>query len=318
MDIEGASRVVSNLINAGALSVFVPLAVVGVMLSGPLARRLRTSRVLAALSLLSIAGIVASTFRERDLLMWLSDLGAVISCSECPPHLGWLTDADLWSRASQVETAWLLNAALFVPAGLFITLATHRPWRVLLMLVGLSLLIEVVQDVSYLGAPDPADLLANSLGAAIGVLVAAGYLALAARRRPSDASAPPSRRALLAGMAAIVLLVGLGWLGVQVGADMRQEALRAELQTAFAGTTSTDLATRLATDDGLSGLWAAVTTWPTYLGRVGETNEFEGRYTAQFFGAYRCVYVRWTTDGFTLRDASGDECAEFRERPPSE
>ena len=220
MDIEGASRVVSNLINAGALPVFVSLAVVAVPLSGPLARRLRASRALAALSLLSIAGIVAATIREQDLLMWVSDLGAVISCTDCT-HLGWLTDADQWSRASQVDAAWSLNVALFVPAGLFITHATRRPWRVFFALVGLSLLIEVVQDLTYLGAPDPADLLANSLGAALGVLVAVGYLTLAARRRPSDATAPPSRRALLVGVATIVLLVGLGWLGVQVGADMR-------------------------------------------------------------------------------------------------
>ena len=92
----------------------------------------------------------------------------------------------------------------------------------------------------------------------------------------------------------------------------------AELRTAFAGTTSTDMAQQIATDDGFSGLLAAVTTWPTYLGRVGETDAFEGRYTVQSFGAYRCVYIRWTINGFTLRDASGDECAEFRDRPPSE
>jgi VanZ like family len=317
VDTEGASRVVSNLINAGTLPVFVPLAVLAVVLSGPLARRLRTSRALAALSLLSIAGIVAATFREQDLRLWLSDLGAVITCSECT-HLGWLTDAGLWSRASQVDAAWSLNLALFVPAGLFTTLATHRPWRVLVALAGLSLLIEVVQDLTYLGAPDPADLLANVLGAALGVILAAGYLSLVARLRPSDATTPPSRRAMLPGVAAIALLVGLGWLGVQVGADMRQAALRTELGTAFAGTTATAMALRMASDEGFSGILAAVTTRPGYLDRVGETDEFEGRYTTQFFGAYRCVYIRWTTDGFTLRDASGDECAEFRERPPSD
>jgi hypothetical protein len=316
VDIEGASRVVSNLIDAGALPVFVPLAVVSVVLSGPVARRLRTSRVLAALSLLSLAGIVAATFRERDLLLWLSDLGAVASCSDCA-HLGWLTDADLWSRASQVDAAWSLNVALFVPAGLFITLATHRPWRVLVALVGLSLLIEVVQDLTYVGAPDPADLVANSLGAAIGAIIAVGYLALAARLRPSDATAPSSRRVLLVGIAAIVLLVGLGRLGVEVGADMRQQAMRAELRTAFAGTTAADMSRRIETDGGFAGLLAAVTTRPMYLGRVGDTEVFEGRYTMQFFGVYRCVDVRWTSAGFTLRDSSGDECAAFRDRPPS-
>jgi hypothetical protein len=247
--------------------------------------------------------------------MWFSN--TVGSCSGCT-HLGWLTDAELWSRASRVDAAWLLNVALFVPAGLFATLATRRPWRVLVALVGLSLLIEVVQDLTYLGAPDPADLLANALGAALGVIVASGYLSLAARLRPSDATAPPSSRALFVGMAAIAMLVGLAWLGVQVGADMRQAALRAELQTVFAGTTSTDMARRIATDDGFTGLLAAVTTRPGYLGRVGETDQFEARYTAQFFGAYRCVYIRWTTAGLALRDASGHECAEFRERPPSE
>lgn len=317
VDLEGASGIVSNLIQAGAVLVFVPLAIVAFALSGPLSRRWRTSRALAALTLLSIAAIVAATFREPDLRLWLSDLGRVVSCPDCS-HLGWLTDARLWSRASRVDAAWLLNVALFVPAGVFATLATHRPWRVLAALAGLSLLIEVAQDLTAMGAPDPADLLANSIGAAIGVIIGAGYRSLAPDRRAGDVAVPPSRHARLVGIVAIVLLLGLGWLGLQVGADMRMAAVRSELRTAFSGTTSMDVARWISTDDGYVEVLDAVGTRPTYLGRVGKTDEIEGRYTTQFFGAYRCVYIRWTSGGFTLRDASGDECSTFRERPPEE
>ena len=118
-------------------------------------------------------------------------------------------------------------------------------------------------------------------------------------------------------MSAMALLVGLGWLGLEVGADMWQPAMRAELRNAFAGTTATDMVRRMGTDDGYAGLPATVTKRPMYLGRVGETDEFEGRYAVQSFGAYRCVDVRCKTAGFTLRDASGAECAGFPDRPPS-
>ena len=62
----------------------------------------------------------------------------------------------------------------------------------------------------------------------------------------------------------------------------------------------------------------ATATRPMYLGQVGDTEQFEARYTTQFFGLHRCVTIRWTTTGFSLSDGSDDTCTEFRDRPPPE
>ena len=172
--------------------------------------------------------------------------------------------------------------------------------------------------MTFLGQPDPADLVANSLGAAIGVVIGMGTLLVSPRFGSHEGAMAPTRRGLVLGLGAICLLVGLGWAGQQLGADQRRDALRHELQDRFAGSTSTDIAARLATEEGFSELLAGVTTRPTYLAQVGETDQFEGRYSVQFFGSYRCVFIRWTTAGFTLRDGSGEECSVFRDRPPGD
>ena len=151
MDTEGLSRVASQLIGAGALVVFLPLLVVAVLISGPVARRLDTSRVVAALSLASLAGILAVTLRQGDVLLLFSDIDAVASCSDCP-RFSWLTDAALLSGVSRVDLGWLLNVALFIPAGLFMTLALRRPGRVFASLVVLSAIIEAVPGRDLPGA----------------------------------------------------------------------------------------------------------------------------------------------------------------------
>ena len=150
MDFDGISRPVTQLIDAGALVVFVPSLLLAVLLSGPFARRWGTSRWLTALALASVAGIIAATLRERDLLLWSEDIGAILACVGCD-RFGWLTDADLWSGVTQVQVGWLLNVALFVPAGILLTLASGRPRRVLVGLIGLSFAIEVIQDLTFLG-----------------------------------------------------------------------------------------------------------------------------------------------------------------------
>ncbi len=316
MDAEHASRLVTDLVDAGVLLVFVPLLFVAAVLAGPVARRIGSSRLLAWLALVSIAGILAATLRERDLLAQLSDAGPT-SCAGCVPF-GWLTDPRLWSRAARIDSAWLLNVALFIPAGLLVTLASRRPGRVLVAMAGLALSIEVIQDLARLGSPDPADLVANSVGAAIGV----GLGIAALRVRPARIAHQPdpttSRRAEVAFIVGAITIVTLGWLGLSLGADARLDSLRQELTEAFAGSTASNMEARLASTEGFDETLASVSVRPSYLGRVGASEQFEGRYATQFFGLWRCAYIRWTADGFELRDGSGDECSVFRERPPTE
>ena len=79
----------------------------------------------------------------------------------------------------------LADVALFVPPVVFATLATRRPLGVLAAGTALSALIEAVQAfVPALGrACDTNDWAMNTTGAVLGVLLAAGTLALADRRR---------------------------------------------------------------------------------------------------------------------------------------
>jgi hypothetical protein len=169
-----------------------------------------------------------------------------------------------------------------------------------------------------LGAPDPADLVANSIGAAVGV----GLAAIVARVGAESVGGPHGRwsrrRASLLAAAAALAVAGIGWLGLLAGADARQATLARELGDAFAGTTSTAIATRLASDGGFDELLAATASRPSYLGRVGATGMFEARYSVEFFGLHRCVFIRWVTAGFFLRNGSGHECTVFRENPPEQ
>lgn len=77
----------------------------------------------------------------------------------------------------------LANVALLLPAAVFATLAARRPWAVLAVGAGLSAGIEAVQAaVPAIGrACDTNDWAMNTLGVAVGVLLARGTLALADR-----------------------------------------------------------------------------------------------------------------------------------------
>jgi glycopeptide antibiotics resistance protein len=71
-------------------------------------------------------------------------------------------------KSLSLDKQWFLNAALFIPAGLVLTWTFGKTTRVIVALLALSMSIEFFQRVFYLGAADPADIVANSIGAIIG------------------------------------------------------------------------------------------------------------------------------------------------------
>lgn len=87
----------------------------------------------------------------------------------------------------------LANVALLLPAVVFATLATRRPWAVLVAGSALSVGIEAAQAlVPAIGrACDTNDWAMNTLGVVIGVLVARATLGLA--DRSARAAEPPAR-----------------------------------------------------------------------------------------------------------------------------
>ena len=77
-----------------------------------------------------------------------------------------------WLTYSRVE--FLANIAMFVPIGVFFVLLMGRGWWFAAMLagVGLTFVIEFIQLFLPARVPDVRDLIANSLGACVGVVVA--------------------------------------------------------------------------------------------------------------------------------------------------
>ena len=87
-----------------------------------------------------------------------------------------------WLDFATVE--FLANVAMFVPLGLFFVLLLGRGrwWLAILFGVALTVGIEFVQQFLPSRVSDPRDLMANSIGATLGVLVAIVMTAAKARR----------------------------------------------------------------------------------------------------------------------------------------
>ncbi len=90
--------------------------------------------------------------------------------------------ATRWLDYPTVE--FLANVAMFVPLGVLMVLLLGRRlwWLGILVGVGLTLAIEFVQQALPTRVSDPRDLLANTIGATLGVLVALVMTAGSARR----------------------------------------------------------------------------------------------------------------------------------------
>ena len=295
--VDGTSRDVSSIADTHALPALVVLLVAAAVLTWWLRRSGRTDQTFGALfaSFASVSLIVAVTLLRSG---W-------------PPHisLGRVTD---WSTTGLQglrsdpfgSSQFILNVVLFVPAGVMWTGMTRRPAVVAAALVALSVLIESVQAVTGLGAPDVADLVANSIGALVGAFAAA----LLARLRPrAEGTLSPRKQAMAA--VAVLALATVGLALVLVGAGRHQQSLRRELQTAFAGTTKADVDRWNADGTMLQEVFAAVSAFAD--GTQYSPDEVKVRYPAPFFGLHRCVFVIWTPTAVEFKLGSGDACTDF-------
>jgi glycopeptide antibiotics resistance protein len=98
-----------------------------------------------------------------------------------------------WLDFDAVEL--LLNVAMFVPLGLFLVLLLGRRawWIGILFGVALTVVIEFVQQSLPSRVSDPRDLVANSVGAVLGVLLALILTAGKARRARLARTTPHTR-----------------------------------------------------------------------------------------------------------------------------
>lgn len=266
---------------------------------------LRVPAWLAFGAVVSVVGILVLTlFREAAIVAQAVGSGAG------PPMPGWEGLRD-WSpdslRRATADplgsTQMLLNIALFAPAGLLWTVITRRPWLVLAVLGALSLIIEVVQALTGLGAHDVADIVANTAGAAagVGLAVVAGWIADAVSGRSVTRQRWQRR-----GLTVMVAVACAAVLPV-VGAAQRQAVLAEEATRHFEGTTLEDVE-RWERDGELDNVWRGVPS--SYSdGFVIDARSATARYPARFLGRRTCVLVTWTDAQVAVQPASGAVCA---------
>jgi hypothetical protein len=303
-------RVLEFFVSTGLLPALAASLVIAVVLTALALRQrwLVAPPWLAFAAVLSIVGVLAFTvLREGVLFVQAVASGAPLS----PPGWQGLRDwsPDAWWRATADplgSAQTLLNVALFVPAGLAWTLLTRRPWRVLVALGALSVVVEVVQGVTGLGANDVADIVANVVGAAVGTAAAVtmGWLADAVRGR-----AVGTRRWAIRGSAVLAVVVAAAVLP-GLGAGQRQGVIADEAHRHFAGTSLSDIERWNQHDDLMDRVWRGVLSVDADGFSLGDGSA-AARYPASFLSRRRCVLVTWDAAGASVERGAGTVC----ERP---
>ena len=299
------------------------------------------SALIAVVVLPSIAAVGAPWFArhrgsERSPVAWFAALGSIAVCISFtlfreglrfgfqPTGLfAWTTSG--WDRLGEGDligsSQFLLNVALFVPAGIALTWLTARPLRTLTGLTGLTMLIESTQGVTGAGGADITDVAANTLGASLGVGAAAiATKALFRSGSRTDTTSNPRRRAIAA--VSLVVLVAVTAAALMTGADRRQASVRDDLESAFADTTYDEVNSILrAGEDNVEPLddsarfvdanqiFGAISVRSN--GTRYEDDRIDVRWPAFFFGFRRCVFVSWTPSSVDFINASGRACTEF-------
>ena len=183
--IEAAVRLLDGTVVVAlflGLLVSVPLGVV-------FARRAGRSPVLMVLTIFSVVFVAVATLQmgragggvlDRDPFdhMSFSGLGRCLS----------ITDGGLRLTSNEAR----LNLALYMPFGVFATLALGRPWRVLAWSIALILLMEGLQSILDVGICSGVDVVTNVVGVAIAIAatVAIRRLVASLRDRDRDRRAP--------------------------------------------------------------------------------------------------------------------------------
>jgi hypothetical protein len=302
-------RVLEFFVSTGLLPALAVGLVVSVVVTALALRQgwLVAPRWLVFAAVLSVVGVMVFTvLREAVLLVQEVASGAPLD----PPGRQGLREwsADGWWRATADplgSAQVLLNVALFVPAGFAWTLLTRRPWRVLAALGALSVVVEVVQGVTGLGANDVADIVANVVGAAVGTAagVVMGWLADAVAGR-----AVGTRRWAIRGSAVVAVGVAAAVLP-GLGASQRQGVIADEAHRHFAATSLADIERWNQHDDLMDRVWRGVLSVDADGFSLGDGSA-AARYPAGFLSQRRCVFVRWDAAGASVEPATGRVCEQ--------
>jgi hypothetical protein len=302
-------RVLEFFVSTGLLPALAVGLVVSVVVTVLALRQgwLVAPRWLVFAAVLSVVGVVVFTvLREGVLLVQAVASGASLS----PPGWQGLRDwsPDGWWRATPDplgSAQMLLNVALFVPAGFAWALLTRRPWRVLAALGALSVVVEVVQGVTGLGANDVADIVANVVGAAVGTTAAVvmGWLADAVVGR-----AVGTRRWAIRGSAVMAVAVAAAVLP-GLGASQRQGVIADEAHQRFAATSLSDIERWNQHDDLMDRVWRGVLSVDADGFSLADGSA-AARYPASFLSQRRCVLIMWDAAGASVERRAGRICEQ--------
>ena len=303
-----SSRAISRLVMVGVLPLIAVLVGLAWFLAAPLARRLQRPRWQVFACLAASAPIpVVTLMRDGWPRGFASDLVLTVSWWL---H-GWGKVANDLATFSEAK----LNVLLFVPAGVAWAATTRRHGRTLAALALGSFVIETLQALFGLGAPDTTDLVANTLGAALGVGLAAVGAAVWRRTKWSTLGpAVPrlSRWARVAIAVGVVVAAVGALLFVQWRADVARDDLLAELHRTYDGTTLKDMDPYFGqTDNGYQQFLERNSVRPDSQRAGVRPARVEVRYPLMYFGLSRCVFVTWTDDGVSFRTADGDVCTRY-------
>jgi hypothetical protein len=149
------SAYLGRLVTIDVLVGFVFLAVIAYLMRHRLEKWLRLSKWRSLWVAWSVAGILAFTIRLWD--------------SNGFDPVPWFLHFDRWASAFEPGVNWFLNSALFIPSGFLLTAFGKRWTGSFIALVVLSAAIELFQQYTKYGIGDPADFIANTIGALIGV-----------------------------------------------------------------------------------------------------------------------------------------------------
>lgn len=288
-----ANRDVESIASTEAIPAFIVLLILFAPVALVVVRRRGWQPAFELFVGYATVALIASVTLFRGELGWSLDPGGLANWGD--EGLATLTRDPLSS------SQFMLNVALFVPAGAALTWLTRRPGLTLFGLFAGSLAIECFQAVTGAGANDLVDLAANCTGALIGTGIAltvikstdGWQLGRSSRRRIQ----------LLGGLAVTVLALSIGWF---VGASQRQAHVRSVLEERFGGT-DLDFITDLIDKDAQSVFVVD--------GIRGDGGKFEDRvelrYPATFFSLHRCVSVIWTSDDMQIRNGSGNDCTRL-------
>jgi hypothetical protein len=297
VQLDGISGDVSTIAATEAISALVVLLLISAGAAWWLARRRRPVErpMLGWFAAFATLAIIVSVTVFRDGFPTVFRLDRLSQ---------WSGDGlRLLSRDPLGSSQFILNVALFVPAGAAWTVMFRRPLAVLVALSGGSLAIEVIQSITATGAPDIADFVANAIGAGIGV-GAAAIFNTATSQQPRRSTA----RSRIAAIGTLVVIVVVAVAALFLGASRRQQAVEDRLRAAFEGTSRSEMEALFEEADpavvfGAAGDWAD--------GTRRSDDVLEVRYPATFFGLHRCVVVAWDWTDVDFRKASGRDCTVF-------